>query len=128
MSFSIQYPTTSPTHTSTLRSPELGESLNEAFKTSINITMDASLATTQRTPTIQKCLWNFRDIPTDCDDQLSDLKSLLTAAKGRDVQITDHNSDIWTGKIINNPLDIIHTHIGKCSFTLEFIGTKETST
>ncbi len=124
MSVTIEYPPVSPTHTVTLRSPMLGDSFTDTVKTNIHIAMSAATIATRRTPTRQKLLMTFKDIPSECDDQVAALDTFLAVVKGRDIRLFGYGGDMWVGKIITNPLEIVHTRPNRAEFTIELVGIK----
>ena len=127
MAVTIQYPTANPTHSVTLRSPILGDSFTDTVKTNIHVAMSAATIATRRTPTRQKLLMTFQDIPTVCDDQKSALDTFLAVVKGRDVRLFGYSGDMWVGKIITNPFEITYTRPDRAEFTLEMVGIKSST-
>ena len=123
MSVTIQYPTTSPTHTAVIDSPVVGNAIVDVPRVSAHLAMDASLITTKDTPVRQKVLMGFVNIPTSCADQLTDLNDLLAAAKDNDVRLTDHDGTVWDGKIVND-LNIVFTSEDRCQFNIELVGAE----
>lgn len=127
MSVIIQFPTMSPTHSVTIKSPILGDSFTDSVKTNIHVAMSAATVATRRTPTRQKLLMTFRNIPTVCDDQKTALDTFLAVVKGRDIRLFGYSGDMWVGKIITNPLEITYTSVGRAEFTLELVGVKSST-
>lgn len=127
MPVTIQYPPANPTHSVTLRSPMLGDSFTDTVKTNIHIMMSAATVATRRTPTRQKLLMRFKDMPSVCDDQVSALDDFLAVVKGRDVRLFGYSGDMWVGKIITNPFEITYTRPDRGEFALELVGTKSST-
>jgi len=124
MSVVIQYPAANPTHSVTLRSPILGDSFTDSVKTNIHVAMSAATIATRRTPTRQKMLMTFRNIPIICDNQKSAFDDFLAIVKGRDVRLFGYDDSMWVGKIITNPLEITYTSQGRAEFTIELVGIR----
>jgi hypothetical protein len=124
MSLLIEYPPAEPTHTVTIKSPILGDSYTDAVKVNMHIMMSADIVTTKRTPSQQKLLMTFRDVPSVCDDQVTALDEFLAVVLGRDVRVRGLGTDMWVGKIITNPIEVIHVAKGRAEFTLELIGLR----
>jgi len=102
MSIVFEYPTTSPTHTATLPSPQLGNGEVQDIKTKFRRAMDGTMHSFISTPALRILTLSFTGVKRS---QYMDLINLLLASSGSEVKYTDYDSVVWEGRIINDPAE-----------------------
>lgn len=119
----IVYPTTSPTHTVTLRAPMFGNK-HEHQATRIN---RKSIGHVQYTysdpqwPKMETFRWQFDGLSVS---QRDSLVALVKVSLGKLVRVTDYEGRIWDGLIVN-PNGDLSERFQLCGYTaiLDFEGT-----
>lgn len=112
----FEYPTTSPTHSIELYSPELGDTLSRDTQRSFNKTLGLIYSASRNA--------DWPDLKTlELDviflsaSKITDWLSFLQTSLGKEVRLTDYLSRVWDG-IILNPEDRIGNTTMTCGHSL----------
>lgn len=126
--FLIRAPYPAPQYTIMLPSPNWGDSVNVASTFQVLTAMDGTRFTYVHDRDGRKKLqWDF----TIARNKALELRAFIKSYYNLQVQVIDHNSDVWIGYLINNPFE--HTGSGKAEgfpggetmdITLEFEETE----
>jgi len=125
----MDYPTTSPTSTVTLRNPEFGNVIRHNTNAENRNTLGGEFKSVKNADwpnqTIQ--VYTFKELrDIDSSSTLYLFKAFLQTTAGLEMKVTDHNGDVWHGYIITPVTEIITEH-DNCSYTIsfEFLGIKQ---
>ena len=118
MSFTIQYPTTSPTNSVTFRSPKRPTSMNVDYNQIMrhNKGGEPIVIVTANQPTVLSYKFEF-ELVTEA--KMLDFIDLLEAAIGKQVRITDEYSVVHDG-YIKTPVNEIISGRTACDYTIMF--------
>lgn len=104
-----------------LPSPELDDVEQSDFGTSISTAMSGHLYTHKMTDVNNTLKLNFVNVKKATFESLLEF---LEDYAGLDIELTDWMGNVWTGKILTEPLDARTEAHDRFTFALEFEGAK----
>lgn len=121
MSLVLMAPHEQPQTTTLLPSPEFGDADNIIDGISLRRSMNGTVRTYVKTSSDEKLVYDF--ILTRM--KAMELINFINVYYQYNVRLINHKGEIYTGKILNDPMDITVFRVGEeCTFRLEFRGTK----
>jgi hypothetical protein len=119
VSFTLNYPKTTPTHTVVLRDPQIGNVRKTTGKGTIKHTRSGELIGMQVSDHLEIETDNYKFLVLNAS-VLADLEDFLETSAGAEINIVDHDAADRDGYILSNVFDIVTMLDGDGKYEVNF--------